>query len=247
MKKNINWKVFLAIILILISFTFYAANLLIFKEPRNVFFYFFIDLGFLPLSVLLVTLFLDSLLNQREKKTKLNKLNMVIGAFFSEVGSSLLADLKSYDKNADFLMEELKKINTWNKKEYAIFKYKIMDYKSAIDISCEDELKVKQFLVSKRDFLLRLLENPNLLEHETFTELLWAVFHMTEELSCRKSFDNQPEADLAHINGDFKRGYNLLIKEWITYIEHLKSAYPYLYSLAVRQNPFNKDADVFIS
>ena len=94
--------------------------------------------------------------------------------------------------------------------------------------------------------LFRLLENPNLFEHKTFTELLWAVFHMTEELTCRSSFENQPESDLKHIQGDFIRAYNLLIKEWVSYLEHLKISYPYLYSLAVRQNPFNKEADVIV-
>ncbi|MBE0634895.1 two pore domain potassium channel family protein, partial [Candidatus Bipolaricaulota bacterium] len=41
------------------------------------------------------------------------------------------------------------------------------------------------FLDDKRDFLLRLLENPNLLEHEAFTALLRAVLHVTEELWYR--------------------------------------------------------------
>jgi len=31
--------------------------------------------------------------------------------------------------------------------------------------------------------LLGLLGNPNLLEHDSFTDLLWAVFHLMEELS----------------------------------------------------------------
>jgi hypothetical protein len=40
-------------------------------------------------------------------------------------------------------------------------------------------------LLSKRDFLVALMENPNLLEHESFTDLLWAVFHLVEELAVR--------------------------------------------------------------
>ena len=41
----------------------------------------------------------------------------------------------------------------------------------------------------KRDFLLRLLENPNLLEHDSFANLLLAVFHLTEELAQRRDLD----------------------------------------------------------
>ena len=51
-----------------------------------------------------------------------------------------------------------------------------------------DELKL--FLISKRNFLLMLLENPNLLEHDAFTDLLRAVFHLTEELGFRPRFSD---------------------------------------------------------
>lgn len=246
MKRKTNWKLILAIVLVIISLSVYSANFLIFRDSRNIFFYFFIDLAFLPLSVLFVTLLLDSLLNQREKKSKLNKLNMVIGAFFSEVGTSLLAYMKTFDSKSEDIARELRKINTWSRKDYVLFKNNITKYESQIRLTCENESEIKSFLLAKRDFLLRLLENPNLLEHETFTELLWAVFHMTEELACRNSFDNQPESDLKHIKGDFKRAYNLLLKEWASYLEHLKTSYPYLYSLAVRQNPFSTEKDVTV-
>jgi len=247
MNKKFSWKIVIAIILMLVSVSIYIINYLIFRDARNIFFYFFIDLAFLPLNVLLVTLLLDSLLTQREKKSKLNKLNMVIGAFFSEVGTYLLAYLNDLDKNSDVITKQLGMLTNWKKKDFATFKNMILKYKSGLTLSYENEIEIKKFLLGKRDFMLRLLENPNLLEHEDFTELLWAVFHVTEELSCRATFENQSENDLEHIKNDFKRAYNLLIKEWLSYIEHLKSAYPYLYSLAIRQNPFNTKASVFIS
>ena len=102
------------------------------------------------------------------------------------------------------------------------------------------ELKV--FLVGKRGFLLRLLENPNLLEHERFTELLWAVFHLVEELEYREDLANLPKTDLAHLEGDVLRVYRLLLTEYLFYLNHLKDDYPYLFSLAMRLNPFNPNA-----
>ena len=45
--------------------------------------------------------------------------------------------------------------------------------------------------------MLRLLENPNLLEQEAFTEQLWAVFHLADELQYR--------IDLPHLsNSDYR-------------------------------------------
>jgi hypothetical protein len=93
-------------------------------------------------------------------------------------------------------------------------------------------------LSGKRDFLLRLLQNPNLLENDSFTNLLWAVFHLLEELHFRPSFENLPDTDLDHLSGDMKRTYTQIVTEWLSYMQHLKHHYPYLFSLAVRTNPF---------
>ena len=101
---------------------------------------------------------------------------------------------------------------------------------------------LKNFLTGKRSFLLGLLENPNLLEHESFTDLLWAVFHLTEELNSRADTTGLPDTDYEHLSGDIKRAYVLLISEWLSYMKHLKVDYPYLFSLAVRTNPFDPDA-----
>ena len=100
--------------------------------------------------------------------------------------------------------------------------------------------------MSKKRFLLALLENPNLLEHETFTELLRAVFHLTEELEKRKDIKQLPKADYDHLKLDTERAYNILIYQWVEYMEHLMNNYPYLFSLAMRTNPFDPNATVEI-
>ncbi len=45
-----------------------------------------------------------------------------------------------------------------------------------------------------------------------------------------------------HLSGDIRRAYSILITEWLAYMKHLKSDYPYLFSLAVRTNPFDQTA-----
>jgi hypothetical protein len=90
--------------------------------------------------------------------------------------------------------------------------------------------------------LVRLLENPTLLEHESFTNLLWAVFHLAEELAARGSFTQLPQTDYQHLAGDIKRIYVLLVHQWLNYMEHLKDNFPYLFSLAMRTNPFDQEA-----
>ena len=115
---------------------------------------------------------------------------------------------------------------------------------SVIECKRGDIENLKNFLINKRHFLLALLENPNLLEHESFTNLLWAVFHLTEELANRKDLKTLSGADLQHLTGDIKRAYGIIISEWLSYMSHLKNDYPYLFSLALRTNPFDPNASV---
>lgn len=93
---------------------------------------------------------------------------------------------------------------------------------------------------------MRLLENPVLLEHETFTPLLRAVFHLTEELIQRGDVTGLPKTDLEHLAGDIRRGYTLLITDWLAYMKHLKNNYPFLFSLSMRTNPFDQKATIIV-
>ncbi len=103
---------------------------------------------------------------------------------------------------------------------------------------------LKQFLIGKRNFLVRLLENPALLEHESFTGLLRAVFHLTEELEFRKDLDSLPDSDYGHIRVDLERVYVRLFEAWLDYMKYMKNHHPYLYSLAMRTNPFDATPSV---
>ena len=38
------------------------------------------------------------------------------------------------------------------------------------------------------------------------------------------------------------RAYGLLVREWVMYMAYLKANYPYLFSLAARTNPFDRNA-----
>jgi hypothetical protein len=85
-------------------------------------------------------------------------------------------------------------------------------YKADIrnEVSPEQLLDIADFLRGKRHFLLSLLGNPNLLEHESFTDLLWAVFHLADELTHRQDLSQMEETDLRHLHGDIHRVYNHL-------------------------------------
>jgi hypothetical protein len=56
-----------------------------------------------------------------------------------------------------------------------------------------------------------------------------------------------PESDYKHLSEDIKRVYNQLISQWVDYIRHLKRDYPYLFSLALRINPFDENASAEVN
>ena len=246
MKRG-RWQLALAAFLVSLSGILYLVHYLLFRDAHSIGFYIVLDLAFVPVNTLIVTLFIEQLLVQREKRLKMKKLNMVIGAFFSNVGVQLLKVLSRSDSEGERIRGELIVRQDWTVREFSEVSTRIKKYDFK-PRPAKDGLKdLSEFLGGRRDFLLRLLENPNLLEHDAFADLLWAVFHLTEELSYREgfreNFERLPDSDYAHLLGDIKRAYGLLVFEWLEYMRHLKEDYPYLFSLALRTNPFDLDAD----
>lgn len=240
-QLHLSWQTLLMLSLLVMSTVFYFMHYLFFRDPHHIFIFLVGDIAFVPIEVLLVTLIIHRVLSEREKKALLQKLNMLIGAFFSELGITLIKYFSSFDTDCDRIQEEVKG-KSFTKKEYPQLKNRLKAYDCKIDVHSADLEDLKNILFEKREFLLRMLENPNLFEHDTFTDLLWAVFHLTEELIYRKDLKHLSKADAAHIAGDITRAYDLIILEWLDYMKHLKENYPYLFSLAVRLNPFNPEA-----
>lgn len=239
-----RWRLRLAIGLLVASTAMYAVHFLVFRDVRHIFLYLIGDIAFLPIQVLLVTMVMNELLERRAKRDLLHKLNMVIGAFFAEMGTDLLAMLATYDAAVDEVRDDLVAQPGWNDRRFADAQTKIAHHDFKIDARNGDLAALKTYLGEKRAFLLRLLENQNLLEHESFTDTLWAVFHVADELEHRRDLGALPPGDLAHLSGDIKRAYAALAGQWLGHLQHLKSQYPYLFSLAVRTNPFDGSARV---
>lgn len=237
-----SWEVRLGIILVASSVIIYTVKHLVLGDPENTYNYIFNAIGFLPINVLLVTLILNQLLSVRAKRERLEKLNMVIGTFFSEAGTGLLTFISDRDPDLPRLRQELIVTDAWTPERFSRVQASLRDHCCTVAVDAADLQELCRYLTERRDFLLRLLENPVLMEHESFTNLLRAVFHLTEELERRGDFAGLPESDLRHLAGDVERVYGLLVREWIAYMEYLKRNYPYLFSLAMRSNPFDETA-----
>lgn len=244
---NRYWQILLGAGLVFLSVVFYLAHYFIFRDSHHIFIYMVGDIAFVPIEVLMVTLILHQLLARREKAALLKKLNMVIGAFFTAVGTELLERLGGFSTDVEGMRKPLVPEGGWTAEDFERAKANASKTSEKLDVRAGDLPGLAELLGDQRDFLLRLLENPNLLEHEAFTDLLWAVFHLAEELSARGSFDDLPESDLDHLTGDIVRVHSQLVVAWLAYMSHLKAEYPYLFSLAMRTNPFDPQAQAEVS
>ncbi|MBN1432998.1 MAG: hypothetical protein JW931_09535 [Methanomicrobiaceae archaeon] len=240
--KWLNWEVKLGVILILTTVVIYSLKFIFLKNPGDTLNYVFNSLGFLPINVLLVTLVINRLLTIRSQREKLRKMNMVIGTFFSEAGNELISLFTGCDPECGRISDNLNITNEWNLKTFSEAKKKAESFDYSAEISPDGLISLERYLTVKRDFLLRLLENPVLLENESFTELLRSVFHLAEELGYRDDFNTLPESDIIHLNGDINRVYGRIVVSWIDYMEYLYENFPYLFSLQMRINPFDADA-----
>lgn len=219
----------------LCSITFLIAQLIIFKRTYDTFFYIFQDLIFLPINAIIVSFILGNMIKENEKKERKSKISILINEFYAESGEDIIIWLNSFivDLNAVSNCVDIK--THWSATDFL----KVTKNVPAIDIKFNitekglDGLYIK--LLAKKHNILRLFENQSILEHDQFTEMLWSVYHLFEELRNRNNLPDLNEKDIEHIKVDMKRAYTALVKEWVIYMQNLKSSYPYLFSLSLRK------------
>ncbi len=244
--KRFSFIAYLSLGCLLLSALLYSIDYLIFRDAHTLFLYLWSSLAFLPLEIFIVVLIIERIIDQSERKVKLQKLNMVLGAFFNDVGNHLLHRLLDNFINKAEISKHLNLKESWGKKEFQEAADYAEHLKIEIDYRDMNLAELKVFFGQKREFLMTLLGNPSLLEHDHFTNLLWAVTHLDEELESRSSVENLPEADLKHLAGDIERLYGSLVVEWLDYIEHLLANYRFLYSLVLRTHPFQEHPSAVI-
>lgn len=239
--KNLKEQLPFALALITISVLFYLLHFYLFHDPHHLFVFLIEDIAFVFIEVLLVSLILHRVLEAREKQSRMEKMNMVIGVFFNEIGDHLLKQIMMWDKNIQPLKSELCINTQWTNLQFNSARKLIKKHHPDFNKDKITWAPLKSLITGKKEFLIRLLENPNLLEHEAFTEILQSIFHLMQELDARSDFTDLPQSDIKHMTGDIKRVYYNLILQWIDYLEHQKIEYPYLFSLSVRLNPFKEN------
>ena len=251
MDNHKRWKIKFSIIMVIAIIIIYGSNILVLKDPEHVISYIWTHLGFIPVDILIVAFVLDEIISKKEKEAMMEKLDMIMSTFFSEVGNDLISQLSSVNKHkAD--TSYLESIKSWDDKDYEnkLKEIKNINIPFRADVTSEDReeylTNIRNLLINKRESIVGLLNNPNLLEKEEFSKLLTAILHLDEELEHRPDLSKVTDVDFNHLNGDMERIYNILIHEWIYYLRYLNKHYPYMIALIIRTNPFDANADAYV-
>lgn len=230
----------LVLLLLVFSALIYLIQYLYFHKPDDTWFYFLQDLAFVPISVLLVTLGLNTVMVYRQREQMLQKVSIVINEFFAEAGSEMILMLRNFIVNLAQIAPQLQPTTHWGKKDFDAAIALLASKPVETEAGNGDLQSLAAMLAQKKDQVLRLFENANLLEHDRFTDMLWAVYHVHDELRSRSSLTDLPASDLKHLSGDMQRAIQLLLIEWLESMRQLKTRYPYLYSLAIRKSPLGQ-------
>lgn len=244
--KRLKFNRMIMLVLIILFVLFFGLQQLIFRNLQETLYLFFQDLLFLPLQILLVTFVLNKVLESREKQEKLEQINIVVSAFFSDIGTEAINTLNPFIADFTDIKRLLDMSPEWSGKEFQYAEKDIKTHKFHADIKPGSLEPLKAALLPKKAYLLQMFSNPNLLEHNTFTDMLWALYHVIDELENRTCLQSLPDSDISHLSNDIVRAYGLLVYEWVLYMKHLKYKYPYLWSLAVRKSPFAENSIIVL-
>ena len=251
MEKHLSWKAKFSILMVVLIIVIYGSNYLVLGDAEHIISYVWTHLGFIPVDILLVAFLLDEIIERKEKEAMLEKLDMLMSTFFSEVGNNLIKQLSTVNEHKANT-ENLKSIKTLDEEDFdnKLNELKESSVRFKAEISPEEREEfldsLRTLLASKRELIINLINNPNLLEKEEFTSLITAILHLDEELEHRKDLALVNDTDFNHLNGDMERVYNILIHEWVYYLKYLYKHYPYMIALMIRTNPFDETADVYV-
>ena len=114
-----SWKIRFAIIMFVLAVVIFLARYLIFGDGEEIIAYLWKHIGFIPIDILIVAFLLEGIMGKKEHEAILEKIDMLMGTFFSEIGNDLLAELSKVNKNK-INTENLKDIRNWEEKDFDI-------------------------------------------------------------------------------------------------------------------------------
>ena len=163
--------------LIVLSAAIYLLQVLIFHDERTTAFYLLQDLAFMPVTIAIATLVVGELVDEREKKERLEKTKMLTSSFFTGIGAFLIREILRMT-DADGFVHEVVKNGAEQSGTVGEIQRQLENEKLNVHIDAAGYTKIQQIIRSNQTNILVIASNPLIIEHECFSEMLWGVFHL---------------------------------------------------------------------
>ncbi|MGL5152820.1 MAG: hypothetical protein ACRC7N_19865 [Clostridium sp.] len=239
MFKSLRKRASLMIVLAVLSIIMYGIHYKIFGNAKETASNIVLSLAFVPIGIFYNILIIDKILEAREKIKIANKINIIVGAFYSEVGTKVLTELIKGDLTISEITMCSKITKHWTNESFKLLKETVESYDCELDINLMDLNNLNRILDEKDDFILSLISSPMLEEYDEFTDMLISLYHVRDELRTRLIEGEIKEYEKAHLRKDICRAYLKIIIQWVDYMEHLKLYYPSLFIKALITSPFD--------
>lgn len=218
--------------LLALSAAIYLIQIAIFHDQRDTLFYLLQDWAFLPVQIAVVTVAVGMTVSEMQRRERLEKTNMLTSSFFSDGGTDLMRKLLSCLVDPGEAAPLIDVRSSWDAQRFAAARESVRGADLSMRCSVDDLREIQRILAQNRMSMLVIASNPVLLEHEEFTDMLWSVFHLTDEFNYRGNLDELPAAHLGHLNEDAERALRGLLLNWLCNMRHLEEEYPYLFAVA---------------
>ncbi|UPA29265.1 hypothetical protein L0P85_11690 [Terrisporobacter glycolicus] len=216
--KNKKYYIVVSLVLVGLSAIMFLIHYLVFGQAVNTAYYSLMNLCFIPVNSLVVTLILERLIDYKAKQERMEKLSMLIGLFFTEVGYKLMRLIIKADKGGK------NSITSFNNLDEV--KNQVEKHNYTIDMKDIDLDEIKDVLLENSNLLVNLISNENITEHEIFTDLLMSVIHLRDEIIFYKN-DKNNQLDISHLEKDILRVYKNIAMQWVDYLKYLNKSYPF--------------------
>jgi len=240
MKKNTQfyWLIFFGVLLLTTSATVYLFHYMIFRDAHHIFLYLIGDIGFVPLEVILITMVFHKFLLRKEKHVKFEKLNAVVGVFFTRVGNDLIQFLSQYDLQYEETKKFIDVHNDWTTSDFDKKIKEFRTYKANIDTD-QIPLSVLQRIIKKEESLiLQVFGNTDMLDSYSLAYLFHTMFHLIDNLDHSTK---NGRTSLHKLDINVEKLYTFLIYRWLHYTKHISEFYPHHYPTLVNKHTSRKN------
>ena len=224
--------------MVCLSAFFYVLHYVIFRDLHHITIFALHDIAFLPLEVILVSLVFERVLDAAHREEHRGKVSMIESIFFNESGSDMLRYLLLCDPGSRELCSAMHISESWDSSDFEQAHRFVDGYAFAVAPDRTDFFALHYHLGNRHKYFLKVIENPVLMDHESFTDLILAIYHLWEELEFRTDLYQLSDEDKQYLCGIISEIYHLLTREWLLNVSYTQKHHRERFSCAVRANPF---------